>query len=430
MNADLPIGKIGRALTSGHTAAKIGGQMLSYYTKRPFLSPDKRQQAKQETTRKSAETLFRGLSLLRGTALKMAQQLSLETDLLPESACRELAKAYHQVPPINRALVRKVVGKALGSPPEKVFRRFDLTAFAAASLGQVHYAEGHDNQPLAVKIQYPGIARTIAGDVGLLRQLFRPLVQRDQLNPAIDELAARLSEEVDYLKEAEHVAFFAERLKLAGVRTPTIKPHLSSSTVLSTTMMPGRPMDIWLKDNPGQADRDRIAQTLHNLFLTGLYELNVIHADPNPGNFIIGEDLAVGVVDFGCVKRLKPDFVEAYRQLAVASAHHDNGAHFRQMITLDLLPGHLSKAEMEAVKTASDDIGDWFGRLYTHDYFDFGVHSDFVADGKAILRRFHHLRRHFKMNPEFIFMDRTRYGLLRLFETMGARVKFRNAYEW
>ena len=430
MNADLPIGKIGRALTSGHTAAKIGGQMLTYYTKRPFLSPEARQQARQEASRKSAETLFKGLSLLRGTALKMAQQLSLETDLLPESACRELAKAYHQVPPINRALVRKVVGKALGKPPEKVFHRFDLTAFAAASLGQVHYAEDQDNQPLAVKIQYPGIARTIASDVGLLRQLFRPLIQRDHLNPAIDELATRLSEEVDYLKEAEQVAYFAEHLKLAGVRTPTIKPHLSASTVLSTTMMPGRPMDIWLKDNPRQADRDRIAQTLHNLFLAGLYELNVIHADPNPGNFIIGDDLTVGLVDFGCVKRLKPDFVEDYRQLAVASAHHDNGAHFRLLITLGLLPRDLAKVQMDAVRALSDDLGDWFGRLYANEIFDFGATPDFITDGKAILRHFHHLRRHFKMNPEFIFMDRTRYGLLRLFETMGAHVKFRNPYEW
>ena len=110
--------------------------MLSYYAKRPFLSPDARHLARQEMTRDSAETLFRGLSLLRGTALKMVQQLSLETDLLPESACRELAKSYHQVPPINRALVRKVVGQALGRPPEKAFRRFDLKAFAAASLGR------------------------------------------------------------------------------------------------------------------------------------------------------------------------------------------------------------------------------------------------------------------------------------------------------
>ena len=430
MGSDLPTGKIGRALTSSHTAAKIGGKMLSYYTKRPFLSPDSRRQARQEATRQSAETLFQGLSLLRGTALKMAQQLSLETDLLPESACRELAKAYHQVPPINRALVRKVVGQALGKPPEKVFRRFDLTAFAAASLGQVHYAEGQERQPLAVKVQYPGIARTIASDVGLLRQLLRPLVQRDQLIPTLDEVAARLKEEVDYLKEAGQGAYFAAHLKLDGLRTPEVMPHLSAPTVLCTTMMPGRPLDAWLQGNPDQKARDRIAQILNDLFLTGVYELNVIHADPNPGNFIIGDDLTVGLVDFGCIKRLEPDFVEKCRQLAAAAAHHDRGAHFRQMISLGLLPQGLTKTEMDAVHAASDDMGDWFGRLYADETFDFGIYPNFVADGKAILRRFHHLRQHFKMNPEFIFMDRTRYGLLRLFETMGARVKFRNPYEW
>jgi predicted unusual protein kinase regulating ubiquinone biosynthesis (AarF/ABC1/UbiB family) len=430
MSADLPVGKIGRALTGGHTAAKIGGKMLSYYTKRPFLSTDARQRARQEVARQSAETLFKGLSLLRGTALKMAQQLSLETDLLPENACRELAKAYHQVPPINRALVRKVVGQALGKPPEAAFRRFDLTAFAAASLGQVHSAKGHDDEALAVKIQYPGIAQTIASDVSLLRQMLRPLVQRDQLIPTLDEVAARLREEVDYLKEAEQVAYFATHLKMAGVRLPAVKPDLSAPTVLCTTLLPGRPLDVWMNDNPGQAARDRIAQTLNDLFLTGVYELNVIHADPNPGNFIIGDDLTVGLVDFGCVKRLKPDFVDECRQLAAAAAHHDRGAHFRQMIALGLLPQDLSKTEMAAVQTLSEDMGDWFGRLYADEYFDFGVHSDFVAAGKTIVRRFHHLRRHFKMNPEFIFMDRTRYGLLRLFEAMGARVKFRNPYEW
>jgi predicted unusual protein kinase regulating ubiquinone biosynthesis (AarF/ABC1/UbiB family) len=430
MSAELPIGKIGRALSSGYTAAKIGGKMLTYYTKRPFLSSDDRRQARQEVTRESAETLFRGLSLLRGTALKMAQQLSLETDLLPESACRELAKSYHQVPPINRALVRKVVGQALGRPPEEVFRRFELKAFAAASLGQVHYAEGPDREPLAVKIQYPGIAQTIASDVGLLKQLLRPLVQRDQLIPTLNEVAERLGEEVDYLKEAEHVDYFAAHLKVGGLRTPMVRTHLSAPTVLSTSLLPGRPLDVWLQDNPGQEARDRIAQTLNDLFLTGLYELNVIHADPNPGNFIIGEDLIVGLVDFGCVKRLEPDFVEQCRQLARAAAHNHNGAHFRQMITVGLVPQDLAKPEMDAIQTVSDDMGNWFGRLYADETFDFGAHPDFVADGKAILRRYHHLRRHFKMNPEFIFMDRTRYGLLRLYEIMGARVKFRNPYEW
>ena len=152
--------------------------------------------------------------------------------------------------------------------------------------------------------------------MSLLRQLLRPLVQRDQLIPTLNEVAERLGEEVDYLNEAGHVGYFAAHLKVAGVKTPAVRPHLSAPTVLCTTMMPGRPLDVWLKENPGQEGRDRIAQTLNDLFLTGLYELNVIHADPNPGNFIIGDDLTVGLVDFGCVKRLEPDFVEGCRQLA------------------------------------------------------------------------------------------------------------------
>ena len=118
-------------------------------------------------------------------------------------------------------------------------------------------------------------------------------------------------------------------------------------------------------------------RTLNDLFLFGLYELNVIHADPNPGNFIVGDDLTVGLVDFGCVKRLKPDFVEECRQLAAASARQDQNAHFRQMITLGLLPQDLSRSEMDAVKIVSDDMGGWFGRLYAHERFDFGVNADF-----------------------------------------------------
>ena len=430
MSNDPPIGKFGRALASGQTAAKIGGTMFSYYSKRPFLSENGRKQARQEATRKSAATLFQGLGLLRGTALKMAQQLSLETDLIPEDARRELAKSYHQVPPINRALVRKVIEQALGEPPEALFRRFDTKAFAAASLGQVHRAEGRDGQPLAVKVQYPGIAQTIASDVGLLKQLLRPLVERDHLIPALDEVAARLAEEVDYLREADHLAYFAERLSVNGVTTPLTKPEFCAPTVLTATLLEGHPPDVWLKTGPGQEERNHVAQTLNDLYITGLYELNAIHADPNPGNFIIDDDLTVGLVDFGCVKKLAAAFVEDYQKLTLAAAHHDHTAHFEQMIAMGLVPPNPAKAHMDCVKEIAGEMGDWFGRLYADEVFDFGANSGFIADGQAILRRFHRYRKNFDMNPEFIFMDRTRYGLLRIFETMGARVRFRNPYEW
>ena len=171
-----PTTKLGRAMVGGKTAAKTGGALLGYYAKRPFLSSQRRRIERTKAQENSARSLFSGLTLLKGTALKVAQQLSLETDMLPEAVCRELSRAYHQVPPINKALVRKVVQKELGAAPEALFKSFDLEAFAAASLGQVHRATAEDGRRLAIKIQYPGIADTIENDMALVRQMLRPLV--------------------------------------------------------------------------------------------------------------------------------------------------------------------------------------------------------------------------------------------------------------
>ncbi len=430
MAAKPPTGKVGRALSGGRTAARVGTRVLAYYAKRPFLSREGRCRAQEAAARQGARALFQGLSLLRGTALKMAQQLSLETDLLPEAACRELSKAYHQVPPINRALVRTSIRSALGSPPEILFRQFDLEAFAAASLGQVHFALTLDDAPLAVKIQYPGIARTIDGDVGLLKQILRPLVKSEDLMPTLNEVAQRLREEVDYLQEAEHLRFFADRLDIPGIRIPDVCAPLSGATVLSTSLMPGKPLDLWLQANPSQQDRNEIACKLDELYLQGLYGLNAIHADPNPGNFIIADDLTIGLVDFGCIKRLTPEFVEHYRKLALAAAHHEEGAHYDQMIALGFVPPDLPPEVARDVRRISDEVGRWFGRLFNEEFFDFSRQTGFIAEGKQVMRRFHHLRRHLRINPDMIFLDRTRYGLLRIFEMLGARMRFRNPYEW
>lgn len=430
MKTDCPTSKFRRAMTGGKTAAKVGKKVLSYYAKSPFLSKEKKEHAKEKAASESAHALFQGLSLLKGTALKMAQQLSLESDVLPEAVCKELSKAYHQVPPINKALVRQVIQSGLGKSIEETFSKFDPTAFAAASLGQVHYAEDKENQKLAVKLQYPGISKTIKNDVSILRHMLMPMLKKEQLIPTIEEIAQRLYEETDYIQEADNISFFSEHLKHRGVRVPDVISDLSSKTVLTTTLMSGKPLDQWIQDNPPQKDKDHIARQLQSIFIKSLYELRCIHADPNPGNFIIADDLTIGLVDFGCIKKLSPEFVEKYRQIALAAAYNDGQRHFDLMIETGLLPEDLNSSAKEHIFIVSENIQQWFGALSKEETFDFKTQPDFILQGKKVMKQSRDLRKYFKVNPDFLFLDRTRYGLIRIFEMLGAKLSFRNPYEW
>ena len=208
MEADIPKGKISRTISSGKIAAKIGTKQLGYLIKRPFLSEEGKRKSKDRLDSENAKVLFKGLSLLRGTALKAAQMLSFENDIIPKSVQKELEKSYNQVPPINRALVRKIIVNNFDNPPENVFLSFDLKAFAAASLGQVHTAKSKNHEKLAVKIQYPDIAKTISNDITILKTALRPMSQYDIIKTALDEIKQVLLDETDYEKEAQNILFF------------------------------------------------------------------------------------------------------------------------------------------------------------------------------------------------------------------------------
>ncbi|OQW98129.1 MAG: hypothetical protein BWK73_53255 [Thiothrix lacustris] len=224
MQDTIPAGKWQRAGIVGSTALKVGLREVQHKVKRPFLSAQRQQEAKQEVDDHNASLLFDTLTQLRGTALKAAQMLSMEVELLPERYRRELEKSFHQVPPLNRVLVRKALHEQFGKPPEHLFATFDTTAFAAASLGQVHAATLPDGTPVAVKIQYPGIHVAMDNDMKLLRQLARGLPNPEIALQSLLEIQARLREEVDYLHESTHYrmvsgAFSIDRnQRAAGLR--------------------------------------------------------------------------------------------------------------------------------------------------------------------------------------------------------------------
>jgi predicted unusual protein kinase regulating ubiquinone biosynthesis (AarF/ABC1/UbiB family) len=429
MQAKIPKDKWQRTWIGAKTAARLTGNCIGYLATKPFMRSSAEKHARLRLDSQNAAIVFSALSLLRGTSLKIAQQLSLEMDLFPEAVTKELEKSYHQVPPINRALARKAIIDGLGAAPELIFNKFETKAFAAASLGQVHLAE-NENIPLAVKLQYPGIATTIKNDIYMIRNLLRPFADYQLIKPALDEIEARLLEEIDYHKEAAHVQLFRKELNLSEVAIPTVHQHLSCSTVISLDFLRGQPLDIWLQQGPSQQERDHVADILNTIFLKSLYELGAIHADPNPGNFIINRNLTVGLVDFGCIKRFTPEFVSCYRSFPKIIVNQDRNAYFSVLSEFNILPENVPDSDKEQLWTAASRLFEWFSRLFESEYFDFATHQNFINQGKPLLNDIYHLRRSLKMNPDFVFLDRTRYGLLRLFEKMKARVKLRNAYEW
>ena len=430
MRTGIPQNKWQRSISGGKTAIKVGGKMLKYFAEKPFLDRRKQALAKQKAQREGAHILFQGLSLLRGTALKIAQQLSFEIDVFPAEVRRELEKSYHQVPPLNRALIRKVIINALGKSPEKLFTSFESEAFAAASLGQVHRARTPDGQDLAIKIRYPGIDRTIASDIRLIKNLLRPADDYHLYRSALDEIEARLLEEIDYQMESQHLVYFKQNLKIPQVAIPEVFQIYSSGNVLSQTYMQGLPLDAWIKTGPSQKARDTVAATLNQIFFTGLYELHTIHADPNPGNFIIADDLSVGLVDFGCVKRLSKKFVNHYKQLPATAVNPDKERYFELLEAFGMIRSKLDDQTKQQFFETVVTFSQWFEKLFVAEFFDFGANPGFFAEGRQHLDKIYRLRKHVDMNPNFVFLDRTRYGLMRIFEMLGARVRMRSPYEW
>jgi predicted unusual protein kinase regulating ubiquinone biosynthesis (AarF/ABC1/UbiB family) len=425
MKPSVPEGRLARARIAGSTAVKLGIGHLGHTVKRPFLSEPGRQEAREALDDKNARLLFDALSQLRGTALKAAQMLSMEVELLPEAYRRELEKSCHQVPPLNRVLVRKVLMEEFGKPPEALFARFDAEAFAAASLGQVHSATLHDGTAVAVKIQYPGIHVAIDSDMTLMRQLARGMPNSRLVLQTLEEVHARLREEVDYRQEAANTLWFGEQLALDRVQVPRLIADRSSGRVLTTGFAEGLHLDPWLRTNPPQDARDRAGQQLYDLFVHSSLKLRRLHADPNPGNYLFQPDGSVTVIDFGCVKEISMRFAEPMPR--VLKAYYDDDPE-----ALFAVYGELGMPHRADSGRLYEEILRPFGRWLTeplrHEHFDFGRHPDYTARGQPLIHRLSRLSDLDRLAAEFIFFDRTLYGLCKIFERMGARVRMKDRW--
>lgn len=415
----IPTGKLGRTHVVGITTAKAGLKKLEHASRKPFMSAEKRKLHREKTDDEIARMIFRALATLKGAPLKLAQMMAMELDLLPEVYQRELARSANQVPPMNRALIRSVVTRELGGAPEKIFRSFDPVPFAAASLGQVHRAESFDGEILAVKVQYPGVADAVNSDMEMFASVLKLTPLSGMLSGILPELGARIREELDYRLESKNTKWFRRHCSLPGIVIPMVHDEYSTERILTTSLISGLHLEEWLAMNPSQEQKNSFGQTLCDLFAESVHEHRLIHADPNLGNFLFREDGRLGVIDFGCVKRLDDSFISSLMSLVRAIESRDMTRIREQYAGIGIYC--RDNATDTSLKDTIIEWLEWVTRPIREEYFDFSEHRDYFAEGRKFLPLIYRLVDRY--DGALLYYGRFEYGLYRILHRLGARVK-------
>jgi predicted unusual protein kinase regulating ubiquinone biosynthesis (AarF/ABC1/UbiB family) len=373
--------------------------------------------------------LAAALGGLKGPIMKVAQLLATIPDALPAEYANELMKLQSQAPPMGWAFVKRRMIAELGPDWQTKFAEFEHHPAAAASLGQVHRARTLDGAALACKLQYPDMQSAVEADLNQLQLLFSI---RKRFDPAIDtseiivEIAARLREELDYIREAKHVALYRAMLKdHDAIRVPNVWPELSTGRLLTMDWLTGRKL-LEHKDAP-LAVRNRLATAMFTAWWFPFSCFGVIHGDPHLGNYTVfdepkGKPAGINLLDYGCIRIFPPSFVggvvDLYRGLLngdddlVVHAYEVWGFKrlSRELIdALNIWAGFIYGPLLDdRVRSIADGVKpSEYGRKEA-----FRVHQALKAKGPVTVPR------------EFVFMDRAALGLGAVFLHLAAELNF------
>ena len=287
-----------------------GGLRYASSAPRVFAAAgENRQQLRTDLALQTAEDVAITLGAMKGVMMKIGQMASYIDDGLAPSVRRTLSRLQDSVPPMSAELAARVVEEELGLPPERAFATWDPEPIAAASIGQVHRAITLDGRAVAVKVQYPGIAETIAADLGnvsLLRRMLRITAPSQDVDALIAELRDRVLEELDYRREADNQRLLADYYDgHPTIHIPGIISELSTRRVVTSDLADGArfaELAGW-----SQQERDLAAETIYRFVFRSLYEVHAFNGDPHPGNYLFHGGGRVTFLDFGLVKHFSPN---------------------------------------------------------------------------------------------------------------------------
>lgn len=295
--------------------ASLAGRYATHAIANGFRNAEERELAKGKLDAAAGAHLAQTLGELKGAVMKLGQIASQAASILPAEIAEPLKRLQKDAPPMPFNVIRKQIDRDLGKAA-KLFKRIEHKPYAAASIGQVHRAHLHDGREVVIKVQYPGVAESCDTDLGQLKLALRMArivkVDKAVLDDLFEEIRERLHEELDYVQEARNIGLFREFF--AGdphLVIPATVPELCSRHVLTMVLERGDHLQE-AGESYSEQTRNAIAMRLFDFMCRSVFQLQAVHADPNPGNFACRPDGSLVIYDFGCIKRLEPGSVKAY----------------------------------------------------------------------------------------------------------------------
>ena len=418
----IPTSKIQRASKLVQTGAKVGVNYIKYYGEKvvnPTLNRDK-------LNENNAEDIYDGLISLKGSALKVAQMLSMDKSFLPQAYVEKFSLSQFSVPPLSAPLVVKTFKTYFGKEPNALFDAFELKASFAASIGQVHRAE-KDGKLMAVKIQYPGVADSISSDLAMVKPVAMKIlnIKGKESDKYFKEVEEKLKEETDYILEVKQSKEISAACQhIPHLKFPGYYEEYSSDRIITMDWMEGKHLSTFAKENNDNALANKIGQALWDFYMYQMHVLKKVHADPHPGNFLVTELNDLVVLDFGCMKTIPEDFYTPYFDLAKVKDTVDSASFKEKLYTLEILRSDDTPEEIAFFMPLFHQLLTLFTRPFQADYFDFADPAFFkeITDLAESYAKNSQLR---KMNASrgskhFIYMNRAFFGLYSLLNQLKA----------
>ena len=420
-----PVTKGRRFFKLAGMTAQVAGSYATTRIKSMFQSEASAETDLKAAHERNGSRIARTLGELKGAVMKVGQMASIAGDILPKELAEALRGLQREAPPVDFEVIAGQIERELGAPPESLFRKFDRTPFASASIGQVHRATTDDGREVVVKVQYPGVDTAVSSDLSQLKLVLKASglikVRKQALDEVFKEVKARLAEELDYCNEADNVRKFREyHARHPFVVIPEVVGERSAQRVLTLTYEPGDHVSDLEELGYDQPTRDLLGQHLFRLLIDQLFEFRNLHADPNPGNLAFRRDGSVVLYDFGCVKQIPDAIIEAYGKTIRSGIEEDYVGVEQGLRALGVLNPDGPPVEHAYYKIFRDIFALPFLADEVFDYGRSTIHDEVLQQVPGALKRIES----FQPPSELVFIDRAiagHYGNLR---KIGARGRF------